>query len=231
MLLALDCATSTASVALYDVARDLVLAEQTWQARRRHTQDLLVVTQRLIDLAGVTMDALDTLAVTTGPGSFTGVRVGISVVHGLSIGLPRPPRVIGFPTLSVTAAPWLEVAWSSSPVAVVCAVLQAGRGRWNWCFYGPEDLLFRPTAADHGQGTTDELAAVLAEHGASVIWLAGEVNPALAHAVEALANVTVASASSALRRAAHLARLASLLQQEDADVGYEPVQPLYLRAP
>lgn len=231
MLLAIDCATSTASLALYDPKRDLVLAEQTWQARRRHTQDVLVVAQSLFDLAAVAPDEVDTLAVTTGPGSFSGVRVGISIVHGIALGLPQPPRVLGFPTLSVTAAPWLEVAWASSPVAVVCAVLQAGRGRVNWCFFGPEDLLFRPTAPDHGQGTSAELVAALADHGAPVLWLVGEVDPALAAAVQPLPHVTVVSATSALRRAAHLARIAALLLAEVPEAGSEPLQPIYLRTP
>lgn len=231
MLLAVDCATVTASLALYDSQRDLVLAEQTWQARRRHTQDVLIVAQRLLDLAAVAPQDIDTLAVTTGPGSFSGVRIGISVVQGVALGLPQPPRVLGFPTLCVTAAPWLEVAWASSPVAVVCAVLQAGRGRVNWCFFGPEDLLFRPSTADHGQGTTADLVAALVNHGAPTLWLVGEVDSALAAAVLSLPHVTVVSNTGGLRRAAHLARLAALLLTEDPEAGNEPVRPIYLRTP
>ena len=51
MLLALDTATATASLALYDLTRDTLVAEWTWQARRRHTQDLLGAAQTLLQQA------------------------------------------------------------------------------------------------------------------------------------------------------------------------------------
>ena len=87
MLLALDTATATASLALYELTRDTLVAEWTWQARRRHTQDLLGAAQTLLHQAGATPAALTALAVTTGPGSFTGVRIGISTVKGMALGL------------------------------------------------------------------------------------------------------------------------------------------------
>ena len=78
------------------------------------------------------------LAATTGPGSFTGVRIALSTLKGMALGLSQPPQVIGLPTLAVTAAPWLTVAGSvGSPLGadvVVCAYLQAGRGRYNWAY-------------------------------------------------------------------------------------------------
>src|SRR5690606_29331982 len=87
MLVAFDTATTTASVALYDLTDDTLLAEVTWLARRRHTQDLLVTTQTLLQGLALTPDAITALAVTTGPGSFTGVRIGLSVVKGMGVGL------------------------------------------------------------------------------------------------------------------------------------------------
>ena len=86
LLLAIDTATATASVAVYDMERRRLLAETTWQARRRHTQDLMVTVQHMLEQAGVAAAELTALAVTTGPGSFTGVRIGISAVEGLGAG-------------------------------------------------------------------------------------------------------------------------------------------------
>ena len=106
MLLALDTATATASLALYDLAADHLLLEMTWDARRRQTQDLLVTVQRALDLVERTPQQITALAVTTGPGSFTGVRIGISTVKGIGLGLAPAPQVVGLPTLTVTAAPW-----------------------------------------------------------------------------------------------------------------------------
>ncbi len=133
MLLALDTATANAALALYDRARDKLLGEMAWDGRRRQTQDLLVAARALLDLLGLTPDQITALAVTTGPGSFTGVRIAISAAKGIGLGLPELPAVIGLPTLCVTAAPWLGAAAGASPPTGLCAVIQAGRGRYNWC--------------------------------------------------------------------------------------------------
>lgn len=231
MLLAIDTATATASLAIYDLDAHRLLAEQTWQARRRHTLDLVPSIQQLLRFLDLEPDALTALAVTTGPGSFTGVRVGISTVKGMALGLRMPPRVVGAPTLTVTAAPWLEAAWSTSPLTIVCAYVQAGRGRYNWCWFGPEDLLFRPVARDHYAGDAAAFTAALAAHRATSIWLAGEPDARLADAVTHLPHVTLLDGISALRRAGQLARLAELFLAEDVVDDVAALQPLYLHAP
>ncbi|MGL4650486.1 MAG: tRNA (adenosine(37)-N6)-threonylcarbamoyltransferase complex dimerization subunit type 1 TsaB [Caldilineaceae bacterium] len=249
MLLAIDTATVTASLALFDAApppAGHLLAELTWNAHRRHTQDLVAAIDALVSRAGVSMAQVTALAVTTGPGSFTGVRVGISTVKGMVEGLrlarlaaiavderpaDQPVRVVGVPTLTVTAAPWLDLAYSVSPAPVVCALIQAGRGRYNWCFFGPEDLLYRPPAEAHGAGAAADLAAILADHGAAAIWLAGETDDALAEAVRPVKRVTVLDPVLAQRRAGVLARVAALLLAEGVDESAELLAPLYLRPP
>ena len=165
MLLALDTATTTASLALYDLAHDRLLGELTWEGRRRQTQDLLTAAQDLLRLLGIAPPQLSALAVTTGPGSFTGVRIGVSTVKGIALGLPDPPRVIGLPTLCVTAAPWLALAAAIRPQPTVCACIQAGRGRYNWTYFAAGQPLLRPTAADHFAGTAAEFADEPSEPG------------------------------------------------------------------
>jgi tRNA threonylcarbamoyladenosine biosynthesis protein TsaB len=230
LLLALDTATATASLAVCDLERRQVLAEVTWQARRRHTQDLLVTASWLLAQCGHAPGDLTALAVTTGPGSFTGVRIGISAVKGIALGLPRPPRVLGLPTLSVTAVPWLALAARSQPAATVCTVLQAGRGRYNWVVFAG-DPLYCPAADEHRAGASEELAAELAGRAPQPLWLAGEVADDLAAAVAGLAHVTVVDPVSGLRRSGHLARLALL----HFDCGHvddlHALQPLYLHTP
>jgi tRNA threonylcarbamoyl adenosine modification protein YeaZ len=190
MLLALDTATTTASIALYDPQPRQLLAELTWQARRRQTQDLLPALGEVLRLLRATPPEITALAVTTGPGSFTGVRIAISAAKGLALGLPQPPPMIGIPTLSVTAAPYLELAATSG--AVVCALIQAGRGRCNWAWFGAGDILHRPTVADHQAGSVAELAAALAAAGETgkSVWLTGEISPDLEALLPALPHVT-----------------------------------------
>ena len=229
MLLALDTATSTASVALYHLESHQLLGELTWQARRRQTQDLMPALQDLLRLLGSAAQEVTALAVTTGPGSFTGVRIAVSAAKGLALGLERPPAVVGIPTLSVTAAPFLELAAAHVGVRI-CAAIQAGRGRYNWAWFASHDLLQRPTGEEHHAGTVAEFVAHLAEHN-SAVWLAGELGADLHAAVADMPHVRSVDAITSLRRAGQLARLAALHLAAGHNDAIESLQPLYLRNP
>lgn len=231
MLLAIDTATTTASLAVYNLEEDQLLAEWTWQARRRQTQDLLMAARTLLAQVQLTPQDMTALAATTGPGSFTGVRIAISAVKGIGIGLPARPRVIGIPTLTVTAAPWLHAAATSSPAARVCAYIQAGRGRYNWCIFDPDDLLWRPVADEHGSGRGEDFVAALAPLTGRSLWLAGETTLELAALMEPLSYVTLLDSVSGLRRAGQLARVAALHLASGTEDELETLQPLYLRKP
>lgn len=231
MLLALDTATATASLAVYDLTQQQLLAEWTWQARRRQTQDLLQTAQQILRQLDLTPAQLSALAVTTGPGSFTGVRIAISAAKGIGLGLPTPPQVIGLPTLSVTAAPWVPLLAATQPGALVCALIQAGRGRYNWCWFAGHALLQRPSATEHEGGTVAEFATRLTQRAPQPIWLVGEIDAPLQQAVNGLPHVLVLDSVSSLRRAGHLARLAALHFAQGASESLKTLQPLYLRNP
>lgn len=87
-LLALDTATSAITVAVHDGQG--VLAERTALDARRHTELLAPLVQEALDLAGLTPDQLTDVAVGTGPGPFTGLRVGLVTARtmGLALGIP-----------------------------------------------------------------------------------------------------------------------------------------------
>lgn len=231
MLLAMDTASTTASVAIYDTATARTLAEATWEGRRRQTQDLLVMVRQVLATAGVAPDSLRTLAVTTGPGSFTGVRIAISAAKGIALGLAAPPAIVGAPTLCVTAAPWLTLAAACHPTPTICAVMHAGRRRYHWTCFAASDRLHRPDAEAHTTGTAAELAAFLGVSAAGSFWLAGEVDAELAAAVGACAHVTIIEPVHGLRRAGVLAHLAALLLEAGHAETLTSLQPLYLREP
>jgi tRNA threonylcarbamoyladenosine biosynthesis protein TsaB len=227
MLLAVDTATATASVALYALTEQTLLAEWTWQARRRHTQELLLAVQTLLAQVGAIPAEIRAVAATTGPGSFTGVRIGLSVLKGIGLGLASPPQAVGLPTLSVTAAPWLAVAQASR--ASVWAYLQAGRGRYNWASFAAGYYL--PTAEEHHAGTAVEFAEALGAADASPIWLVGEATPELTATVAPLPQVTLVDGVSAGRRAGVLAHLAAQRLAAGHADDLAALQPLYLQGP
>jgi tRNA threonylcarbamoyladenosine biosynthesis protein TsaB len=119
LLLALDTSTRTVGLALYDGVQ--VLNETIWASQDYHTVELAPAVAQALQRAGVGVEALGALGVATGPGSFTGLRVGLALVKGLAMARNLP--LVGVPTLDFLAAaqPCLDM-----PLA---AVLKAGRGR------------------------------------------------------------------------------------------------------
>ncbi len=243
MLLAFDTATQTASVALFDLEANQLLAEQTWRARRRQTQDLLAAAQHLLAQLNISRSRLTALAVTTGPGSFTGVRIAVSTAKGIGLGLPITPKVIGLPTLNVTAAPWVAAASKivvanglagQSPPATICAYIQAGRGCYNWAMISAQaatvDPMPRLTIADHHAGmATDFAAALAAASDRNPLLLVGEVTLEIEEMAATLAHVHLVDSISGLRRAGQLARLAADYFAAGVFDDLAALQPLYLR--
>ena len=125
-LLAIDSSSDQAGLALFDGAS---IAELSWPAARTQTATLLAEIQHMLTLRGFGPGDLAAVAVATGPGSFTGVRVALSVAKGLALGLRIP--TIGVPTLAAAALPHL------GPWQTVIPVVAAGRGRLLWAVYGP----------------------------------------------------------------------------------------------
>src|SRR5690349_18029225 len=88
LLLALDTSTSTASVALFDGHQ--VLSETTWRAGREHSTRVLLEVEIALERIGRSHEQLSGLVVARGPGSFTGVRVALSVAKGIAAGRGLP---------------------------------------------------------------------------------------------------------------------------------------------
>jgi tRNA threonylcarbamoyladenosine biosynthesis protein TsaB len=130
IVLALDTCLAACSVALMRDGETLgVLSEPT---ARGHQERLAPMTRDLMAGAGLEFPALDRIGVTVGPGSFTGLRVGLAFAKGLAFALRRP--CVGVGTLEALAAS-LE---ADGPKA---AVIDAGRGRvYLQLFDGPASL-------------------------------------------------------------------------------------------
>ncbi len=97
-ILALDTATETCSVAL--MVGDKVYSRSEF-APRDHTKKILPMVDEVLKEAGLTLNELDALAFGRGPGSFTGVRIGIGIAQGLAFGADLP--MIGISTLAAMA--------------------------------------------------------------------------------------------------------------------------------
>jgi tRNA threonylcarbamoyladenosine biosynthesis protein TsaB len=119
MLLAVDTSTAQVGLALHDGSQ--IISEYAWRSSQRHTVELAPAIFELLKRCGLTMDDIRALGVALGPGSFTSLRVGLSLAKGLALSRHLP--LIGIPTLDILAA-----AQPAARLPLV-TVLQAGRSR------------------------------------------------------------------------------------------------------
>ena len=125
VLLAIDTSTSWISLALYDGVQ--VKYEITWQSQHHHTVELAPAIVQLFDHTGTQTRDLTGLAVATGPGSFTSLRIGVAAAKGMALGLKLP--LVGIPSLDVIA---YAQPLDERPLI---AVLHAGRSRLAYVTY------------------------------------------------------------------------------------------------
>jgi tRNA threonylcarbamoyladenosine biosynthesis protein TsaB len=102
IILAIDTAGADCSVALYNSDLKNIVSEQTETIGKGHAERLMAMISQVCEDAGLALDSVHRIAVTIGPGSFTGIRVGVSAARGLALALNIP--VVGISTLSVLAA-------------------------------------------------------------------------------------------------------------------------------
>jgi len=117
-LLAIDTALAACSAAVFDSKVGLVAAE-TLPMARGHAEALMPQIARVMAAAALDFSDIDRIAVTVGPGSFTGLRVGVSAARGLALAADKP--AVGVTTLTALAAPLLTEDDSVPVVAVIDA--------------------------------------------------------------------------------------------------------------
>src|SRR5712664_4327529 len=118
-VLAIDTALEACSAAVLDSRRGGITASETLVMTRGHAEAVMPLIARVMDLADVEFAELDRIAVTTGPGSFTGLRVGISAARGIALAAGKP--AVGLSTLAGFAAPLIADDDSTQVVAAIDA--------------------------------------------------------------------------------------------------------------
>jgi len=221
MLLALDTATRLASIALYDGQR--LLSEATWHSAQQHTVELMPRVVEMLQQAELTPRALSAVAVALGPGSFTGLRVALSVAKGLAVA--HDLVLLGVPTLDIVAYPH---RWQPLPV---CALVQAGRGRVCWGLYAWREGVWQPDG-EYRLSLVDAVVATVAATGQETLF-AGEIEPTTAAALrEGLGErARLASPALTLRRAGYLAEMAWTRYQRGERDDPATLSPIYLHEP
>ncbi len=128
-ILALDTSVQTCSVALHDNGSVLARSQQL---AKGHSRLILPMIDELLAEAGLSLGQVDALALTIGPGSFTGLRIGISVVQGLAFGADIP--VVPLSTLRTLAAGAIR-RYGVQPQGTILPAFDARMGEIYWGLY------------------------------------------------------------------------------------------------
>jgi tRNA threonylcarbamoyladenosine biosynthesis protein TsaB len=195
VLLALDTSTRNIGIAIYDGIQ--VLCETIWTSHDYHTVELAPAVMATLTRAGVEIQHLKVLAVATGPGSYTGLRIGLALAKGIA--LARHLQIIGIPTLEIVAE-----SVPVSPGLSLAAILQVGRGRLAVGWYFPTDGHWQ---LNHPVQIMDVLQLSRLIHEPTII--CGELTDEQQHALaRKYKNVILASPAHSIRRPSLLAELA-----------------------
>jgi tRNA threonylcarbamoyladenosine biosynthesis protein TsaB len=193
MLLAIDTSTRSVGISIFDGCQ--FLCEESWISRQYHTVELARAVETNLTRAGLSARNLEVLGVAIGPGSFTGLRIGLALVKGLAFTHQLP--VIGIPTLDITAR---AIPPGDHLLAVI---LQAGRNRLAVGWYMADTGIWR----SEGQPENLSIEELLNKIDRPCL-ITGEISPDLRRAVEEHQNLTAANPTQAMRSPKYLAELA-----------------------
>lgn len=217
-IFALDCASGAASVALLE--GDRLLGETFSDVALTHSQTLLPMAEELFKNTRTELKDMDIFAVSAGPGSFTGVRIGISAVKGLADAVNKPCFAVS--ALEAAAYPFTGFA------GIVCAAMDARCNQvYTALFQNGERIL--PDSAM----AVSELSEILQTHRTPVLFCADGAQKVFDAFKGTLAFPrTVAPAQLRSARASSVAYLAAArLKNGEEPVKARDLLPIYLRLP
>ena len=216
-ILAIESATLSGGAALLD--GDRLVGETTVSIALTHSERLMVVVDRLLTDCGWPAKELEGLAVSVGPGSFTGLRVGIATVKGLALALGLP--VAPVPTLDALAA---TLPFADAPV---CPLLDARKGEVFCSLYRWREREMAMTREWDYLALSPE--AVAAKLAAPVIVLGDGVPACRPYLARLGGGVREAPPARRLPSAATVAQLGHAMLAAGGGIAAEAVMPLYLR--
>lgn len=217
MELAIDTSSNTASIALSHKGE--ILTELSWQSAQNHTVELLPHLVYLLEQAKVELNSIEAIIVAKGPGSFNGLRVGMSTAKGLAFSLSIP--LLGVSTLEAEAYPFAYTALPLCPIhkagakEIATALYQQKNNQW--CCLEKEHL------------TT---LNVLCQQVHQKTLFCGEIPPDMLNEIQQnLGQRAIIPQTTRSGRAGFLAMLAWQRLNKGERDDPATLQPLYLRPP
>lgn len=221
-LLAVESSSLVASAAILE--DDRILAEYTTDHRKTHSQTLLPMIDEIVRMTQTELTTLDAIAVSSGPGSFTGLRIGAATAKGLAMTLDIP--IVAVPTLDAQA---YGLCVCGGAPYIVCPIMDARRNQVYTGLYhtgaGVPESIIPCVAMD-----IRELLAELERRGEPVVFM-GDGVPVYAPVIDKECNVPYSYAPPHLarQRAGAVAALSAIYYREGRITDVAAFAPEYLR--
>ena len=219
-ILGIDTSANVASVAI--VQDDVLICEYTLNYKLTHSQTLMPMIDEICKACEFDMSTLDFIAVASGPGSFTGLRIGAATAKGLAQGLNIP--IVAVPTLDGLAC---NVPFTKN---IICPIMDARRGQvYTSLYIWNDNTLKRIT--DYMSEEMDNLLNIIKEDGSTVIFL-GDGVPVYKTKIEENLDeelYSFAPLNCNIQRAASIAALGKVLFEQGISESYLDFSPFYLR--
>lgn len=220
-ILALDCSAKSVSAAIAE--NGTLICEGFLNIQLTHSETLMPICEQVLSNSRLTLKDIDAMAVTAGPGSFTGVRIGISAVKGMCFADKKP--VYSFSTLDAMA---LAFEGGAGFNGIICCLMDARREQfYNALFKAKNGKITR--ICEDRIITAKELEAELNEKYDGEIMLVGDGAKLFKNLSEGISALSLAPPSSIIQRAAGIAIIASSDNYPVPPVSPDTLQPIYLR--
>lgn len=219
IVLSIDSSSQVATCAL--LRDDCLISEYVINHKREHSVLIMNIVEMLLKDAGIDIDDVDGFVVSKGPGSFTGLRIGMATVKGLSFGSDKP--YVSVSSLDALAYSLLTFD------GIICPIMDALRDSVYTCLYKNENGNLKPLI-DYSALDLDDLVSLLKEKGEKVIFTGDGIIKHKTYLQDNLPDAIFAPNHLSLVRASSLGELGlKLLQEGKCDDANSA--PLYLKKP
>lgn len=218
-ILGIDASGLSASVAILEDEK--LVAEYTINNKLTHSHTLMPMISEICKMVNLDLETIDAIGVTSGPGSFTGLRISAGTAKGMALGLDIP--IVGIPTLDAIAN---NIQYTDH---VICPIMDARRNHLYTALYKWEnDVLNRLT--DHMIIPVTDVIKALEERDEKVIFMGDGIDVYKEEIIAALGEkVYFAPPSLKLQRASTVAILAMEKAKAGETISHMDFAPVYLR--
>lgn len=217
-ILGIDTSTMAANVAVLE--DDKLICEYTINTKKTHSQKLMPMIENMLKISDIDIKDIDAIGICVGPGSFTGLRIGMATAKAMS-------HVNNIPLIGVNS---LEILGSNIELSnkKICAILDAQRNQVYTCKYIFEDNKSKSLEEITIKPIDDLLEELQATNEEWVI--VGEAVYKYKEKIEAISNITIASPANHITKASSLCDLAKDKLEQNIDIhNCYDINPMYIR--